>query len=158
MRISAVFDGQLLFVEDYVTVDVRYGNFGGWNQIQVVYFAMIHLPFFVGQLACTIAGGSVNHRGRHYLGIAGFARFVQEEVDKCTLKLCAFAFVYGKTCTCNLNTQVEVYQVVFLGQFPVGKCVFGKFGFHAAHFLHHVVIGAYAFGYTVVRDIGDCIK
>ena len=119
---------------------------------------MIHLTFFVGQLACTVTGSGINHRRRHYLGIAGFACFVQEEVDKRALKLCAFAFVHGKTCACNLNAQVKVYQVVLLGQFPMGERVFGKFGLHAAHFLYHVVVGAYAFGYAVVRNIGDCIQ
>lgn len=36
--------------------------------------------------------------------------------------------------TRDFNTQVKVYQIVFLGQFPVWKRIFGKFGFHAAHF------------------------
>ena len=44
---------------------------------------------------------------------------VQEEVDERALQLCTFAFVYGESGTGNLNAQVKVYPVIFLGQFPV---------------------------------------
>ena len=99
---------------------------------------MVHLTFFIGQLACSVTGSSIDHCRRHYFRIARLACLVQEEVDECALQLCAFAFVYGEAGTGNLDTQVKVYQVVFLGQFPVWKRIFGKFGFHTAHFFHHI--------------------
>lgn len=128
------FDRKLLLVEDYIAIDIRYGNFGGRNQIQIVHFAMIHLTLFVGQLACSVTGSAIDHCRRHYFRIARFACLVQEEVDERTLELCAFSFIYRKARTRDFNTQVKVYQVVFLGQFPVWKRIFGKLGFHTAHF------------------------
>ena len=119
---------------------------------------MIHLTLFVGQLACSVTGSGIDHCRRHYFRIARFACLVQEEVDERTLELCAFSFIYRKARTRDFNTQVKVYQIVFLGQFPVWKRIFGKFGFHAAHFFNHIVVGAYTFGYAVVRNIGNCIE
>ena len=119
---------------------------------------MIHLSFFVRKLSCAIAGSSVNYCRWHDFSISGFACFVQEEVDKSALKLCAFTFIYGETCTCDSYTQVEVYLIIFLSQFPVGECIFRKFSFHTSHFFHYVIFSAYTFGYTVVRNVGDGIK
>ena len=119
---------------------------------------MIHLPFLVRQLSRAVAGSGVHHCGRHYFRIAGFACFVQEEVDECALQLCAFAFVYGEAGTGNLDTQVKVYQVIFLGQFPVGQGVFGQLGFHTTYFLYYIVVGTYAFRHAVVGNVGDGIK
>ncbi len=119
---------------------------------------MVHLSFFIGKLPRTIAGSSVHHCRRHNFRIARFACFVQEEVDEGALQLCAFTFIYRESRACNLNAQVEINQVIFLGQFPVGQGIFGKFGFHASHFLHHIVVGAYAFGHAIVGNVGNGVK
>ncbi len=119
---------------------------------------MIHLTFFVGQLACAIARGGIDHRRRHNFYVSGFAGFVEEEVDERALQLCAFAFVDGESGTCDLHSEVEVDQVVFLSQLPVRQCVGRKFGFHASHFLYYVVVGAYAFGHFVIRNVRDGIE
>ena len=119
---------------------------------------MVHLSFFIGKLPRAIARSDVHHCRRHYFCIAGFACLVQEEVDERALQLCTFAFVYGESGTGNLNAQVKVYQVIFLGQFPVGQGIFGQFGFHAAHLLYHIVVGTDAFGHTVIGNVGDGVK
>ena len=119
---------------------------------------MVHLSFFVRKLSCAVTGSGVDHCRWHDFNISGFACFIQEEVDKGTLKLCTFSFVYRKTCSCDFNTQVEVYQIIFFCQFPVGKCSFGTFGFHSSHFLDDIVFGTYTFGYTVIRNIRNRIE
>ena len=83
---------------------------------------------------------------------------IQEEVDKGTLKLCAFTFVYRETCTCDFYTQIEINQVVFFSQFPMRKRIFRKFCFHAPHLFYDIVFCSYTFRYTVIRNIGDRVE
>ena len=158
LRVGAVLDGELLLVQNHVAVDVRHGDFGGRNQVEVIHFAMVHLTLLVGQLARAVAGSGVHHGRRHNLRVARFACFVQEEVDEGALQLCAFALIDGEAGTGNLHAQVEVYQVILLGKFPVGQGIFGQFGFHAAHLLHYVVVGTHAFGHAVVGHVGDGVE
>ena len=53
--ISAVLDGQILLVENHITVDIRYGHLCSGNQVEVIYLAVIHLSFLVRQLTCSIS-------------------------------------------------------------------------------------------------------
>ena len=80
---------------------------------------MIHLSFLVRQLACSITAGSVYYCRRHNLLVTGLAGFRQEKVDQGALQLGTFPAIYGETGSGNLYTQIEIYQVIFLGQFPV---------------------------------------
>ena len=153
LGVGAVLDGQILLVENHVAVDVRHGHLGCGDEIEVVHLAMIHLALLVGQLACAVAAGGIHHRGRHDLGVAGLAGFVEEEVDERTLQTGSLANIDGKPCTGDFHAQVEVDEVVFLGQFPVGQGILDvEVGIHVpvAHGvalaaftkvrLHHVVV------------------
>ena len=119
--VGAVLDGQLLLVEDDVTVDVGDGHLSGRNEVEVIYLAVVHLTLLVGQLSCAVAAGGVHYRGRHNLGVAAGTCFVEEEVDQRSLQTGTLADIHGETGTGDLDAQVEVYQIVFLGQFPVGQ-------------------------------------
>ena len=169
LGVGAVLDGQILLVENNVAVDVRHGHLGRGDEIEVVYLAMIHLTLLVGQLACAVARSGIHHRGRHDFRVARLAGLVEEEVDECALQTGSIADIYGESCTGNLHAQVEVDEVVFLGQFPVGQGILDvQVGVHVpvAHGvaltafaqvrLHHVVVlGARALGHFVVGYVGD---
>ena len=71
------------------------------------------------------------------------------------MKPCAFSAIDGETRPRDFHAEVEVYQIVLLGQFPMWESVFRQFRFHAAHFHYHIVLRTVAFRYDVVWDIGD---
>ncbi len=80
---------------------------------------MVHLSFFIRQLACAVPGSLVNDCRRHDFQITGIACLVQEEIDQCPLQTGTLANINRETCTRNLYTQVEVDQIVLLRQLPV---------------------------------------
>ena len=59
LRVGTVLYRELFLVEDDVAVDIGYRDFGRRYQIQIIDFAMIHLPFLVGELTGTITRVSV---------------------------------------------------------------------------------------------------
>ena len=168
LGVGTILDGEFLFVHDNIAIDVRYGNFGGGNQIQVVQIAVVHLSFLVGQLACAVSAVGVNDCGRHNLFIASLACLVQEEVDERSLQLCALAAVNGEAGSADLHAQVKVNQVIFLSQFPVGELVFRFLGnngpvAHRVSFLalakvalyNQILFRAFSFGNKVVGYVGN---
>ncbi len=54
-RIGGILDGKVLLIDNDIAVEVRDGNFGGRDKVQVVKIGVVHLSFLVGQLACAIA-------------------------------------------------------------------------------------------------------
>ena len=80
---------------------------------------MVHLALLVRQLPRTVTAGRIHNRRRHNLLVTGLAGFRQEKVDQGALQLGTFSAIYGETGSGNLYTQIEIYQVIFLGQFPV---------------------------------------
>ena len=133
---------------------------------------MVHLTLLVGQLARAVAGSGVDHRGGHDLLVAGLAGLVKEEVDEGTLQTGSLAAIHGEAGAADLHAEVEVDEVVFLGQLPVRQ--FGG--------LHHgigrpvaygvladdallevglydpVVLGRRTLGHFVVGDVGNLTK
>ena len=85
LGVGTVFDGQVLLVENHVAIDICDRHLGRRNQVEVVYFAVIHLAFLVRQLTGTVTRSGVHHSWRHNLRIAGLVGFSEEEVDECTL-------------------------------------------------------------------------
>ena len=121
LRVGAVLDGQVLLVEDHIAVDIRHRHLGSRNQVEVVDLGMIHLALLVGQLAGAIARCSIHHRRRHNLGVPALASLVEEEVDECALQAGTLTDVDRESGTRDLHAQVEVDEVVFLCQLPVGQ-------------------------------------
>ena len=158
LRVGAVLDGQLLLVENDVAVDVGHGHLSRRNQVEVIYFAVVHLSLLVGQLTRAIAAGGIHHRGRHDLGVATGTRLIQEEVDQGALQTGSLAFIDGESGSGNLHTQVEVDDVVLLSQLPVGQCILRQLRLHATHLHHQVVLSGSTFGHLFVGHVGDSIK
>ena len=119
--IGTVLDRQVFLIENNITIDIGDRNLCRRNQIEVVKVAMVHLSFFIRQLTCAVAGSSIDNCRWHQFGVTALAGFVEEEVDECALQTCALADINGESSTGNLHTQVEVDEVVFLCQFPMGQ-------------------------------------
>ena len=128
--------GELIGPKDHVAVDIGHGHLCGGNHVEVVHGGVVHLAFLVRQLAGTKTGGGVHHHGRLNLFVTGSGVAVQEIVDKGALEFGSLAFVHRETGAGDLYTQVEVYDIVLFGQFPVREGTFGELGLFAAHFHH----------------------
>ena len=70
------------------------------------------------------------------------------------MQACALATVNGEACARDFHAQVEVDEVIFLGQLPVRQGVLRQGGLHASGLYHHVVFGTCAFGYNVIGYVG----
>ena len=119
LGVGAVLDGEVFLVEDDVAVDVGDWHLGGRDEVEVVQPAVVHLPFLVGQLSCSVSRCGIDYRWRHYLCVSCLPRLVEEEVDERSLQLRSLAYLDGESCSCDFHAEVEVYEVVFLGEFPV---------------------------------------
>ncbi len=116
---------------------------------------MIHLGLLVGELACAVGRCLVDHIWRLDFGVAGLVGLVEEELDEGALQACAFADVDGESGSGDFHPEVEVDEVVFPCQVPVGKRVLGEVGHRAADFLDHVILGRFPFGHHVAGKVGD---
>ncbi len=116
LGVGAVFDGQLVFAQDDVAIDIGHGHLGRRDEVEVVLVAVVHLAFLVGKLACTIAGSGIDHRGGHHLKVAGGTGFVEEEIDERALQTGTPADIYGEAGAGDFHAEVQVEEVVLLGQ------------------------------------------
>ena len=116
---------------------------------------MVHLPFLVGQLARAEARGFVDHDRRFHFEVAGPGVAVEEIVDQRTLQTGSLAFVDGESGAREFHAQVEVDDVVFACQFPMGQRVFGQLGIAFDQLHDEVILGGLAFGHDVGREIGQ---
>ena len=145
---------EILLFEDHVAVDVRHGNLGRGNEIEVVYRGVVHLPLLVGELSRAEARSLVDHHGRLHFEVAGRCVAVEEIVDQRALQPCALALVDGESRAGELHAQVEVDDVVLAGQLPVGQRVFRKRGVAFHELDDEVVLGRLAFG----DDLGGEVR
>ena len=172
LRIGTILDRQLCLVQYHVAIDIGYRNLSSGDEVEIVNLAMIHLSFLVRQLTRAVAGSCIHHRRRHNLGIATLTGLVEEEVDERTLQAGTLSDIDGESSSRNLNTQIEVYQIIFLGQFPVGQGILDtQLGVDVpvAHRimsvtllqvrLHHVVVGSlFALRHFVIGNVGNLAK
>ena len=167
LGVGAVLDGEVLLVDDDVTIDVGDRHFGGWNKIEIVDLAVVHLSFLIGQLTCAVARLLVDDCRRHDLLVAGIGGFGEEEIDKGTLETSTQATIDRETCTRDLYTEVEVDEVEVLGELPVRQLGSGHLGVAGpvaygvltedtlleVGLDYPVVLGTSAFGHLVVGNI-----
>ena len=153
--VGAVLLRKLLLGDDHVAVDVGDGHLGRGDEVEVVEVDVIHLPLLVRELARAVAGGGVDHEWGFHLSIAGFPGLVEEELDEGALQACSLADIEGEAGACHLHSELEVDEVVFPDEVPVGECVLGEVGHRAAGLLHHIVVGGEAFGHIGAGEVGD---
>ena len=144
--IGTVLDRKVAGFQDGIAVDVGDGHFGGGDEVEVVEVHVVHLCFLVGQLSGGISGGFVHHVRRFHFAVAVLAGGVEEEVDEGALHLGAFAFINGESGAGDLDAQLEVDDVVFLYELPVGKGGCTEGGGISFLVNHLVVLSAFAAG------------
>ena len=116
---------------------------------------MVHLAFLVRELSCAVAGVGVDHVGRDEFRVACVVGFLQEKADEAPLQFGALALVEGETGAGDLGPEVEVDEVVLLGQVPVGLGgPSGGLRLRAAEHLD-VVVGSLAFSHEVAGGVGE---
>ena len=130
--------------EDHVTEDVGHGDLGGRDHIEVVQVGVVHLALLIGELARAETGSGVDHHRGLDLLVAGRGVAVEEEVDQRPLELGALALVDRETGTRDLDAQVEVDDVVLLGELPVRQGPFGELHLGTARLDDLVVLGTLA--------------
>ena len=166
--VGTVLDGQVLFGDDDIAVDVRHGHFSRGDEVEVVHLAVVHLTLLVGQLTRAVTAGLVHHCWGHYLLVSSSTSLVEEEVDECSLQAGSPTAIYGESCTSDLHAQVEVDEVIFLGELPVGQgigdaqfrvyipisnCITLR-AFLEVRLYHAIVFCSSAFRNFLVGDIG----
>ena len=147
------FDREILFVEDDIPIDVRYGNFGRRNQIEVVDRSVVHLSLLVGQLSGTESRSLVYHDRGLYFEVSCTGVVFEEEVDQGTLQTGTLAFVDGESRSGQFDAQVEIDQIVFAGQFPMRKGIVGERTMILHQLDYQVVFGCLAFGNDIGREV-----
>lgn len=147
--------GEVPAVENHVAVDVRNGHLGRRHEVEVVGRGVVHLPLLVGQLARAEARSLVDHHRRLHFEVAGLRVAVEEIVDQRTLQTGALAFVDGESGAGEFHAEVEVDDVVFACQLPVGQRVLGqrRVAFDELH--DEVVRRGLPFGHDVRGKVGQ---
>ena len=91
--------------------------------------------------------------GGHDLKIAGFAGFVEEEVDERALQASSITLIDGEASTRDLHTQLEVNEVIVLRQLPVGLGGSIECRHLATSLDADVVLSRSAFGHDVGGEV-----
>ena len=135
---------ELVVVQDDIPIYIGNRDFCCRHKIEIIQAYIVHLGFLVRELACTETRGSIDHNRRLDFFISGSSVVVQEEADEGSLEFGAFAFVYREACAGEFHTEVEIYDIEFLGEFPVRKSVLREFDFRTTHFHYLVIFCAFA--------------
>ena len=116
---------------------------------------MVHLPLLVGELSCAVARVLIDHIGGLYLQVTCRTGVVEEEVDEGTLESCTIALVDGEARTGDLHTELEVDEVIALGELPVWSCIRREVGHSSPRLDADVVLGCRALGDDLVGEVRD---
>ena len=52
--IRTILNWKIFFIQDNIAINISNRNLSGWDQIQIIHFAMIHLTLFIRQLTCSV--------------------------------------------------------------------------------------------------------
>ena len=116
---------------------------------------MVHLSLLVGQLSRAESRRLVDHHGRFNLLVARAGVVVEEVVDQRTLQAGALALVNGKSRSGEFYAQVEIDDVVFLGQLPVRQRLGRQRRVVLHEFHHQIVLGRGSFGNDLGGEVGQ---
>ena len=148
-------DRKVRLAENHVAVNVRHGNFGRRDQVEIVRCHVVHLAFLVGELAGSEARGFVDHQRGHDFGISRRRVAVEKERDQRALQGRSLSLVHGEARSGQLHAQLEIDDVVFAGQLPVRERVGGQLGRRSSRPHDDVVGGGQAVRHVLVRKVGQ---
>ena len=157
-RVSATLDRQIFLVENLVTEDVRYRHLCGWNKVEVVELALIHLSLLIRKLTGTVTRSLVHNVRRLYLKVATLASFIKEERLKSTLQASHLAYIDRETGTCNLNAQIKVDKIELFAKIPVAHSVLREIRHFTTFLNDNIVACVLAFRNIIVRDVRNSAK
>ena len=121
--VSGISDREFCFFQNDVPEKIRHRDFCRGNQVEVVLLYMIHLPFFIRELAGSITRGFIDQMGYLNFLIPRFRIAIQKIRDQSALQAGAFAVLYGKAGPGYFDPEFKVDQIVFSRQFPMRKCI-----------------------------------
>ena len=81
---------------------------------------MVHLPFLIGKLPCSIGRILVHKVRRKDFFIACGDISVEEEIDQGALEDGSLTRIHRKSSTGDLHSSFKIDQSVGFGQFPMG--------------------------------------
>ena len=116
---------------------------------------MVHLPFFVWKLPCSICRCIIHDIGRDELGISCGNVIIQKILNHRPLKLGTLAFVECKPTASNLDTCLKVYQVIFCDQVPVRNSATMKDRNFSLLTNHRIVFCSFSSRNCVAGQIGN---
>ena len=68
---------------------------------------------------------------------------------------CTFTLIHGEACAGEFHTKLEVDDIIFGSQLPVGQCTLTKAGNLTTLFHHHVVLGSASLGNYCCGEVGQ---
>ena len=109
--VGAVLDGHFPGVEDFVRMQVRDGDLGRGDEVQIVFLAGVQLIGELGQVAGAGHGGAIDHEGGLHFQETRGAVFVEEPGDQGAFQPGAPTGVHGEARPGDLGSALEVEQL-----------------------------------------------
>ena len=153
--IGGHFDGQIGFWDNLVAEQIGHGDLGRGDGIEVILRHMVHLAFFVRQLARTKSGGLIDEMRGLYFKVARRGIPVQKELDQRALQASALACIHREARARNFHAAFKIDEFVAIRQLPVGHKALLKDGRMSPGSHHFIIVGGFARGYGVMGRIGQ---
>ena len=155
-RVSGIFEGQVVLLQDFVPVDVGHRHLRGGHQKIIPILQLEEVFLELGKLAGALHGGPVGHERRQNLQIPVFAGVeVQHKVDQGPLQQGACPFKQGEAGPGDLGGPLKVQDAQGLADVPVGFGFKVKLRGLAPGMVHRVIVRGRAQGDGRVGQVGD---
>ena len=128
-----------IFRKDDITENISHRDLSRRNQIEIIEADIVHLGLLVRKLACTETGSGIDYHRRLDFLVSGRCIAIEEIVDESSLKLRSLSFIYRESSACNLDSEVKIYDIIFLRKLPVRKGIFGEIRLRTAFLYDEIV-------------------
>lgn len=126
-RVGGVVNGEMLFGEDFLAVQIGHRHFGGGNKKKVFALDAVHVLFKFRELAGADHALAAHHEGRGDFGVTVFAGVeVEEVIEERPFEPRARATVNDEAAAGNLRGLREIEHPFFLADFPMGQRLEGE--------------------------------
>ncbi len=115
--VSGVVDGKLVVFQDFLTVKIGDGYFGGGNEVEIVLGAVINLVAEFWELAGADEAFGFHEKGRTDLGITMLGGVeIEQEVDEGALESCASPTINHEGAAGDFGTRFKVDHAMGLAK------------------------------------------